>query len=188
MSAPHSPKLKFIGGQTEYLLVNAGQATYQTQVFTDMDQVVKADFNNELPIVITKTIIAAATKAAIAYGLNKGTEKNLYANISVRAIAGIYQACMNQADLRTWVTLPKQYQAARFPTPDDRQITLALPNGLSLPPIPLIDGVINVVCVKCVQSGQTPVVQQFKFGEMIARVPDPIKIRTSAATELPADK
>ncbi|MEX0777959.1 MAG: hypothetical protein WD042_19830 [Phycisphaeraceae bacterium] len=155
------PKLKFRDSFVPYLSVAANGQAYQTAVLTDMDEVIRTDFNNELPMVITKTIIATVAKAAIAYGLNRASEGNVYANLITRIGTTAYQAGLNQADLRSWETLPKQFQVARFDTPADRQLTIALPGGAQLPPITLIDGVVNVVYVKSVQATHTPHVQQF---------------------------
>jgi hypothetical protein len=157
------PKLKFRSGNVPFLNVQAGTENYKTEVLTDMDEVIRKDFNNELPLVITRTIIAAATKAAIQYGMNKAAEQNEYARIASGLITTAYQVAMNQADLRTWVTLPKQFQVARFATPQDRRIVIMAPNGPTPPPITLIDGVINVVYVKSVAAGQAPTIRQFKL-------------------------
>ena len=58
------------------LQVRTDRGTYPTQVLCDMDQVVGREFKNELPIVITKTLIAAGTKATIAYALRRSAEEN----------------------------------------------------------------------------------------------------------------
>lgn len=155
------PYLKFRDGHVPSLDVLANGSKYRTAVFTDMDEVVRKEFNNDLPLVITRTIISTVTKAAAAYGLHKASEGNVYANILTRVSTTVYQAAMNEADLRAWQSLPKQFQAARFPTPADRVVTLALPDGAALPPVKLHDGRVNVVYVKSVQAGQPVSVQQF---------------------------
>lgn len=157
------PKLKFHDNYVHCLTATAGGTSYQTEVLTDMDEVVKRDFNNELPVIITRTIISTATKAAIAYAANKATDQNSYVNILTRIATTVYQIAANQADLRTWETLPKQFQVARFPTPEDRQLTMTLADGMSLPPIALTEGEVNIVYVKSVQPGVAPSIQQFKL-------------------------
>ncbi|MFR6032676.1 MAG: hypothetical protein ACLUKN_05555 [Bacilli bacterium] len=37
-------------------------------------------------------------------------------------VGSIYQVSMNDADLRTWSTLPKQIKISRMPTPKDGKI------------------------------------------------------------------
>jgi hypothetical protein len=92
---------------------------------------------------LTKTIIATVTKAAIAYGLNEGTKKDETLDFLTRTAGTVYQAGMNRADLRTWQTLPKQFQIARFTTPSNRLITVKLPNGTMLPPVKLKEGTVR---------------------------------------------
>lgn len=155
------PRLVYHDGYIAYLNVLAGGQNYRTALVTDSDQMIKTAFRNELPLIITRTIISTVAKAAAAYGLNKATEQNVYLNIATRISTTVYQAAMNDADLRTWRSLPKQYQVARFPTPADRTLTLAQPDGSSFAPIALPQGNINVVVVRSPQAGSVPAVQQF---------------------------
>lgn len=157
------PKLRFVGGNAPYATVVAGGTNHQTALLTDMDEVIKTDFDNELPLVITRTIAAAATKAAVAYGINTAAKNDAYARLAAGVLTTAYQIAVNQADLRTWESLPKQFQAASFPTPADRTVTISLPGGGTLPPVKLIDGVVNVIHVKSIQAGQPPIVTQFKL-------------------------
>lgn len=157
------PRLQKCEGGLEYLLIRTAGQTYRTATLTDMDAVVMQEFKNELPMVITRTLIAAGTKAALAYAANRATEGNRWTNIVTRVSTTIYQAGLNQADLRTWRTLPKQFHVARFPTPEDRQLAIALPNGQALDPIQIDDGVVNVVYVKSVNAAHVPSIRQFKL-------------------------
>jgi hypothetical protein len=72
------------------------------------------------------------------------------------AIAG---AALNIADTRTWTTLPKQFQAARVPTPADRR--LALTAGSTPLSVILEPGLVNVVYVKSITVGGPLMVSQF---------------------------
>ena len=100
---------------------------YTTQLLCDMDAVVSQEFKNELPITITKTLVAAGTKAAIAYSLRRAAERqDGEIALLVRLFATIYQYAANQADLRTWASLPKQFHIARLPTPGPAADALAL--------------------------------------------------------------
>jgi uncharacterized protein len=157
------PVLKYHQAYEQYLSAAAGGATYQTTLMTDMDEVVKTDFNNELPKVIFRTIFSTATKAAASYGINKAAEANTYALIGTMVATTVYQAAMNEADLRTWESLPKQFQVARFPTPEDRKVTLTLTSGAALPTLDLVPGTINVIYVKSTAPGQPPAISQYKI-------------------------
>ncbi len=156
------PYLKYRESFVPYLSVVAAGSEYRTELFTNMDEVVKTDFENELPLIITRTIISTAVKAAAAWGIHKATEGDIYVNLAANIATTVYQAGMNQADLRTWQTLPKQFQAARLPTPEDRILMLSLSGeAVAIPPITLQEGVVNVVYVKSVQPGLPVVVNQF---------------------------
>ncbi|MFN3531490.1 MAG: hypothetical protein ACK41Q_03100 [Candidatus Brocadia sp.] len=132
-----------------------------------MDSVIAREFKNELPVIITKTIVASAIKAAATYGayagVTNGGRKNAGAGLAVLIAGAIYQAAMNQADLRTWTTLPKEIQFCRFCTPPDWKIELGPPfSGYRLP-VSLNDGLINIVWVKSVSRGSPLLVSQFKL-------------------------
>jgi hypothetical protein len=128
-----------------------------------MDKVVTQEFKNELPLIITRALISAGAKAAAAYGLNQATRGDQTTNDIVRVVTTVYQFATNEADLRTWKTLPKFICLARFPTPADRQISLSVPGGNSVGQIKLVDGMINVVYVKSVAATTPPTIRQFKL-------------------------
>jgi hypothetical protein len=107
-------------------------------------------------------LIAAGTKAAIAFAAGYAARgQDPLVQALVQAVAFGYQRGTTQADLRTWQTLPKQFQIARFPTPPDRQISIVLPSGGVLPPIQVGDGTVNIVYIKSVTWSRPPVVRQF---------------------------
>jgi hypothetical protein len=144
------------------LTIMAGGKPFTTQVVSNLDNVVKREFKNELPATITKIIMASASKAAAAYAANEATKSNAWANIATRVTATVYQAGMNQADLRTWLTLPKQLQYARLETPADGQLTLTESGGAAQS-VALEPGQINIVFIKSVGPGTPLQVQQFKL-------------------------
>ncbi len=156
------PYLKYRERFVPYLSVTAEGSEHRTELFTNMDEVVKTDFENELPLIITRTIISTLAKAAAAWGIHKATEGDVWVNLAANVVTTAYQIGMNQADLRTWQTLPKQFQAARMATPQDRILLLSLSGeATAIPPITLQEGVVNVVYVKSVQPGLPVVVEQF---------------------------
>jgi len=156
------PKLEFQQGSTEPLTIRADGQQYQTAVICDMDAVIAQEFNNELPIVITKTLISAGTKAAIAFAAGYSVRgQDPFIQLLVQGAAFGYQYGTTRADLRTWQTLPKQFQIARFPTPPDGQISIVLPNGGVLGPIQMGDDTVNIVYIKNVNWAKPPKVRQF---------------------------
>ena len=144
------------------------ETTENTILLSSMDNVIAREFKNELPVIITKTLIASAIKAAATYGASRAASQKSDTAGLVMLIAGsIYQAATNQADLRTWTTLPKEFQFCRFCTPPDRKIELEPPfSGYRLPSS-LNDGLINVVWVKSVNRGSPLLVNQFKLRDAV---------------------
>lgn len=158
------PKLVMNEFYLEALYVHTGADTIQTHLLCDMDAVVAQEFENELPVVIIKTLVSAGTKAAIAYGLKDATKNDDFANVAMRIVAGLYQAATNEADLRTWASLPKQFQYARLQTPPDRIIQIDSPGGESIS-VELRPGTVNVVMVRSIHPDAPLQINQFSLGE-----------------------
>lgn len=97
--------------------VSAGGKTHSLETVADMDEIIGLEFDNELPLVITKTLLSAAAKATAQYFAARaaGGDWGILVNIA----GGVYQSLVNDADLRTWTTLPKKIMIARFDTPSD---------------------------------------------------------------------
>jgi len=142
------------------LEVRTEEGLYRTALLADMDRVIRQEFHHELPVTVIKTLIAAGTKATAAYGLNRATRGDETLNALVRIATTLYQYSVNQADLRTWGTLPKQFQYARFRTPADRRLALRAA-GRSAGEIELLPGRVNVVYVKSIRPGDELRIWQF---------------------------
>ena len=156
------PTMKTIEDYVPSLSVTAGGAAYQTALVSDMDSVVLQQFKNELPTITTRMIIAAATKAAIDAGIRQATKSQSgFVQLGYDVVSAGYMAAANQADLRTWRVLPKQFQIARFETPADHHLVLTPGDYSGQVQLELNDGPINVVYVKSVRRGVKMVVRQF---------------------------
>jgi len=156
------PTIHSRDGYVSELTVSAGGGQYTSAIVADMDAIVKQEFRNQLPTIITRMIIGAATKAVID-AASKQAMKNQDATAQLAVSLGmlLYQAAFNQADLRTWRTLPKQFQVARVPTPSDRNLTLRLSDGSYAIPVQLPEGKANIVYVKSIRAGVQPIVRSF---------------------------
>ena len=141
-----------------------GSTSLTTSPVASMDSVIGLDFKNELPVIITKTIASTIAKAVAAYGANEAAGQ---ADSTVQAIVWlstiIYQASVNIADLRTWTTLPKEFQVCSFPTPADRKIVLESSSTAPKIPVTIEDGTINIVYVKSITATGPLLVTQFKL-------------------------
>jgi len=125
------PQLEFNDRYVKRAVVKSRGEKVETQLIADFDRIVGAAFKADLPVQITRTIVGAIAKASAAYGINKAAQGE---NDTVHTIAQIatflYQAAQNQADKRTWATLPKQVQYARVPIPAaGNPVKITGPNG-----------------------------------------------------------
>lgn len=151
------PRLVYNDNYLDRLDVDLGSSTIQPQLLCSMDSVVKTEFYNELPIVITKTLIAAGTKALAAYAISEATDGNLFVQIATSA----YQLATNKADLRTWRSLPKEFHYCSFPTPEDGLITVRNPVSGESQSLQLESNNINVVYVRATGPTAPMSVHQF---------------------------
>lgn len=98
---------------------------YRSVLLADIDHIVSKEFQNAWPSMLTKTLISTGVKGAIAYALQDSVKnESLGVQIAVGITVAAIQAGTTRADLRTWASLPKQYQYARFPTPADGFVNL----------------------------------------------------------------
>jgi hypothetical protein len=149
------PVLRPQEGQALTLAVNAGGSPLTTATVASMDRIVARDFEDEKPAIITRTIISTLAKGAAAFVANEAASQQddaLGALVRIATLA--YQASVNIADTRTWTTLPKEFQVARFPTPPDRGLTLVEGAGPATP-VTMEDGHWNILYVRSV-SGHVP--------------------------------
>lgn len=154
------PRLKFNDLYNPGLAVMADGQLLNTLPVSNMDSVIARDFKNEWPSIVTKTLISTATKAIAQYAAQKAVENQDWkVRLAVMAAGALTQAALNSADLRTWMTLPKEFQYARFPTPEDSTLTLSA--GLQTTAVTIEPGKINVVYVRSITPEAPLIVSQF---------------------------
>jgi len=155
------PKLEFHENYLPSVSVNADGVHGDTETIASMDSIVALDFKNEWPVIVTKTLISTVAKGAAAYGVNTAArQQDDWAGLVARIGTAIYQAAVNIADTRTWSTLPKEFQVTRFSTPESRTLTLTGTAGQQAE-VSLVDGVVNVVYVRSVNTTSPLLVSQF---------------------------
>lgn len=157
------PKLVFHADYASVLQVTAEGVTYRTALVSSMDRVIAQEFENELPAIVAKSILSAAAKAAAAYGVNRATRGEGMVNVAARIGMGLYQAAMNEADTRTWLSLPKEFQVCRLERPSGGRLTLSTPYATAEEPVRLIDGQAVVVYVRSVSPYAPLVVRQIRL-------------------------
>jgi hypothetical protein len=155
------PRLEFDDDYIGVLTVQAGGRSLSTATVASMDSVIANDFKNEWPAVVTKTILSTATKAVAQATLQKqlNDRGNALGSLLGAVGATLLNAGTTIADTRTWTSLPKEFQYARFATPADRRLTLAA--GSQTRTISLEPGSINVVYVKSTSPFSPLLVSQF---------------------------
>ncbi|MCU0770660.1 MAG: hypothetical protein MUE94_02670 [Verrucomicrobia bacterium] len=155
------PKLEFHDDFLSGLKVTRDGVQASTEPLASMDAIIALDFKNEWPAIVTKTLIATVAKGAAAYGVNTAARQaDDMAGLLARIGTAIYQAAVNIADTRSWSTLPKEFQVARFPTPENRTLALAGGAGQQAK-VTLLDGTVNVVYVRSVNVSSPLLVSQF---------------------------
>jgi hypothetical protein len=75
----------------------------------------------------------------------------------------VYQLATNSADLRTWMTLPKEVLYARFPAPSDGTVSVDLGDGQRIGPLAVESRGVTLVHVRLPGNGATPAVRTMRF-------------------------
>lgn len=159
------PVLRFKEGAATSFTARAGANAYPSSLLTDMDRVVGDDFNRRLPAIITMTIVSSATKAIATYLAQRAVAEQNPDAAWIVAIAGaVYQIGTNNADLRIWLTLPKQVLYARFPAPQDGVVEIELGDGQRIGPIPAELNGTTLVHIRAPRFGAPPAVRTMRMG------------------------
>ncbi len=157
------PVLRFDDDYLYSLDIETPDGFVRTGVVADMDRIVAIEFREELPVLMTRAVLAAAAKAAAAWGLHKATEDDETLNAVVRLAAGLYLYSQNKADTRSWASLPKQFQYARVPTPENGAIVLSTPDGQRVV-VAVQPGADMLVCVRGTRPGVPLIVETAVLG------------------------
>jgi hypothetical protein len=154
------PKLRFNTNYVGSLGVKAGDQIVATATLASIDSVVANDFKNEWPVVVTKTLVATATKAIVQATAQKSADHmGFAAGLLAKGLITAGNVALTHADTRVWSSLPKEFQYARVSTPADRQLTLAAGNDSRT--VTLVPGAVNIVYVKSISPSSPLLVSQF---------------------------
>lgn len=159
-NVPHvAVNFPYLSKQNSYksdINVVAAGSKLKFDTISNIDEIIQEEFDIELPYVITKTVLSAAAKATAQYfAAQSAGDFGVLVNIGM----GIYQSLMNDADLRTWTTLPKEIKVARIETPSDSKLLL---EGKS---IDLNPKGVNIVYVKSMSASGAIIVRKFDFSK-----------------------
>jgi uncharacterized protein len=158
------PVIKFREGAPGPFRLRSGDASVPSVVLTDMDRVVAEEFNQRLPAIITMTLVSSATKAiATAVAQQAAEQQGGNAALFIALVGAVYQVSTNSADLRTWLTLPKQVQYARLEAPASGSLEVELGDGQKIGPINVESGGTTLVHVRAPRAGVAPAVRTIRF-------------------------
>ena len=157
------PTLKVQDGHLSSLAVTTGEAKETTALLASMDAIIGRKFKNELPTIITKTMVTTLAKAVKTYVSNKVAKEGggTFAELGSKIINAAYDISTNIADTRTWTTLPKEFQVCRVSTPADRKLQLG--DGHLKTEVTVGEGTINLVYVKAINTTSPLIVSQIKL-------------------------
>ncbi len=144
------PTLKFNPPTIKSLIIESDeQEQYETVLLANMDAIVAQEFDNQLKLTIIKTLIASTLKATMQYQLEK--EVGPIGKYS----AALYSFITNRADQRSWTSLPKEIQFARFQKPKRNWLTLRNGYNQSQVKVELPEGNIILIYVKAPRGFET---------------------------------
>jgi len=154
------PKLRFHEASALPLHVAVNGETHKSELLSSLDSVIALDFKNEWPVILTKTLTSTATKALAAYALEQSvSDQGLMAQLAVKVMVVAYQASMNRADVRSWMTLPRETRYCRFETPEDRLVEISV-NGFTQF-VGINPGHISVLYIHGISPTTPPRISQF---------------------------
>lgn len=161
------PQLEYHDLAVKSFTASVGAQSPTSTLLTDIDAVVTADFRNRLPGIIFATLVSSASKAAVSYALYAGSQGSSDSNaggvLAVLYVASVlYQVAMNNADLRTWESLPKQFCYARvYLPPTGGEVAIALDDGTKIEPVTVPAEMVSVIYIHTVARGTPPTVHTF---------------------------
>ena len=139
--------------------ISGGGKTAKFAKIADMDEIVSREFRDGLPVVVARSILSAAVKAGAQFAAQYAVRDNSAALLLVAIAGSVYQTATNDADLRSWTTLPKAVYLAKLPTPRDGIVEIG---GRK---VSVDTSGVNVIVAKQISSASPLFVRKFNFKE-----------------------
>lgn len=112
------PRLKRGSRATDAItLLSEGRVLAKTSVVADMESVIISEFNYSYNDILTRAILSAALKTYMQY---EAKDDNPYLGLATAA----FQLLTNRADIRSWRSLPKDFQVTRVKIPSSNKLQL----------------------------------------------------------------
>jgi len=125
---------------------------HTSEVIADMDRIIKAEFKEEWPLILTREITRSVVKTVVQKQVN---DRNMWLGIA----AGVLQAVTTQADTRTWSVLPKNFQALMLENDGSGQVTIESPGFGQALSVSVDPTKKNIIYVKAINSTLAPSVE-----------------------------
>lgn len=151
-------------GYTQTISIEADGQTFTAEPIADMDRIVGANFNAELPLIITRHTASILAKNGIGVGA-RATARQVggIEGLLIQLTAWAYQIWQNKADIRSWQTLPKHYMYASFPTPASGVISVGgSPFGAES--VEVAPTGVNIVYVRALRPNMPMTIAPFQVG------------------------
>lgn len=122
-----------------------------------MERVIQTEFNKDFRGILARALISAAAKAIAQAALRRQDNGAILA-----ALVAVYSFATTAADVRIWSALPKDFQVARLPVPDDRKLVINSAGGAPLV-IDIPACTYAIVYIKIITAGSMPVYEVLTF-------------------------
>ena len=127
------PMCEFYRAPFGSLEVEADGGKSSSVILADMDGILAQEFEERLPGMTARIVLGTLLKEGAYYGGlvaigNAGMDPTvkLIAMLAAGIGGAAYRSAMNTADTRSWELLPKEFQLAQFPMPENREVTMVL--------------------------------------------------------------
>ncbi|MDZ4832043.1 MAG: hypothetical protein SGJ09_17840 [Phycisphaerae bacterium] len=165
------PRMTNVARPADAVDVAGGGAIVRTEQLVDLDVIWRQEFDQRLPEIILRTAVMVAAKEGATYAAtipfqkgnpywgNGNHSNNSWSTSSqigyalVLAAASIYKGATNQADLRTWRSIPSEVAIAQMPRPLDGLVRVSLVRGgvaMGGVDVQLPDAPVTLVWCRCV--------------------------------------
>ncbi|MCX8501539.1 MAG: hypothetical protein ORO03_07585 [Alphaproteobacteria bacterium] len=153
------------------LRITVDEQEVTTETVTNFDAVVAAEFKLRLPGIITRAVLSTAYKTAIqiagqvvaAKGDSNGNSNAALLGGLINLAGVIATEGSTAADLRSWLALPKEFQAASFAAPRNGRLAIHSSDGVELGFVTVATDKNALITVKIQNRGARPVIQTTLF-------------------------
>lgn len=106
---------------------------FEALTIADMDGCFTQEFKDRLPGIITRAVTSTLIKEAAYHASlaavehsTMNRENKFWTKLSIMLGGTLYRVATNEADTRTWETLPREFRITQFPMPKNRNVRLDL--------------------------------------------------------------